>query len=225
MRENSYLIVDFDSTFVKLEALEEIARCALEKNPNKEKIQEEIENITQQGMRGEVSFGDSLKKRLALFSANKDDIDQVSIKIKENITESFLENKDFFQKNGKNIFIVSGGFQDCIYPVTDDFKIPRENVLANEFKFNSEGDVLGINQEKLASKTQGKVRQIENLKLKGLVFVVGDGWTDFEIKREGFADFFLAFTENIRRLNVIELADREVNSFNEVIDFLNFAEN
>jgi len=105
MKENSYLIVDFDSTFVKLEVLEEIARCALEKNPNKEKIQEEIENITQQGMRGEVSFGDSLKKRLALFSANKDDIDQVNIKIKENITKSFLENRDFFKKT-ERIFLL-----------------------------------------------------------------------------------------------------------------------
>jgi D-3-phosphoglycerate dehydrogenase len=220
MNRDDYLIIDFDSTFIKLETLEEISKEALKNNSDRDKIQKEIEKITKQGMHGKLSFGESLKRRLALFSADKKDIDKINKKIKKNITESFLENKDFFQKHKKQIFVVSGGFKECIFPVTDEFGIPRENVLANDFKFNEKGEVTGIDENNLASKTQGKVRQVENLNLRGRIFVIGDGWTDFEIKREKQADYFLALTENVRRESVVELADGEVKEFGEVKDFL-----
>jgi D-3-phosphoglycerate dehydrogenase len=221
MKKDDYLIIDFDSTFIKLETLEELAREALLENPEKENIQDEIEKITKQGMYGKLSFGDSLKRRLALFSANRENVEKVVDKIKKNISESFKKNKDFFKKNGKNIFVISGGFKECIFSISDDFGIPRENVLANDFEFNSEGLIIGINEENLASKTQGKVRQVENLDLKGKIFVIGDGWTDFEIKREKQADYFLVFTENVRRKSVVDLADKEVKEFGEVISILN----
>jgi D-3-phosphoglycerate dehydrogenase len=220
MKSDDYLIIDFDSTFIKLETLEEISKEALKDNPEKEKIQKEIEKITKQGMHGKLSFGESLKRRLALFSADRKDIDKINKKIKKNITDSFLKNKDFFKKYGKQIFVISGGFKECIFPVTDDFGIPRKNVLANDFKFDAEQRIIGIDENNLASKTQGKVRQAENLNLKGRIFVIGDGWTDFEIKREHQADYFLAFTENVRRESVVELADKEVKSFGEVKKFL-----
>lgn len=220
MNNSDYLIIDFDSTFVKLETLEEISKEALKNNLERNKIQKKIEEITKQGMHGKISFADSLKKRLALFSADKNDINRVSKKIKNNITESFLENKVFFRKHGKQIFVISGGFRECIFPVTDEFGIPRENVLANDFRFNQKDRVVGINENNLASKTQGKVRQAENLNLKGRIFVIGDGWTDFEIKRERQADYFLAFTENVRRESVVKLADKEVRGFGEVREFV-----
>lgn len=221
MKSDDYLIIDFDSTFIKLETLEEISKEALRDNPVKDKIQKEIEKITKQGMHGKLSFGESLKRRLALFSADKKDINKINKKIKKNITNSFLKNKDFFKKYGKRIFVISGGFKECIFPVTDDFGIPRENVLANDFKFDTEEKIIGIDENNLAGKTQGKVRQAENLNLKGRIFVIGDGWTDFEIKREHQADYFLVFTENIRRESVVDLADGEVANFQEVIEFIN----
>ena len=61
---------------------------------------------------------------------------------------------------------------------------------------------------------------MEALNLKGTIFVVGDGWTDYEIKREEEADYFLAFTENVSRQSVIELADKKVDNFNDVISFI-----
>lgn len=220
MNSNDYLIIDFDSTFIKLETLEEISKEALKSNPKSEEIQNKIEEITKKGMKGEISFTESLRSRLKLFSANKNDIEKVNQKIQNNITDSFLKNKDFFKKHGKQIFVISGGFRECIFPVSDEFGIPRENVLANDFKFSKKGEIKGIDEDNLASKTQGKVRQTKNLNLKGQVFVIGDGWTDFEIKRERQADYFLAFTENVRRESVVELADQEVREFGEVREFV-----
>jgi D-3-phosphoglycerate dehydrogenase len=220
MKDDNFLVIDFDSTFIKLEALEEIAKEALINNPKKEEIQKEIEEITDKGMKGEISFSQSLQDRLVLFSANRADIEKVAVKIKENISDSFLENKDFFKKNGKQIFIISGGFKDCIFPVTDEFGIPRENILANEFLFNEQGEISGINEDNFLSQTQGKVKQVKALRLEGTVFAVGDGWTDYEIKREKAADYFLVYTENVSRQNVIELADKKVKNFSEVIKFI-----
>jgi len=220
MKENDYLIIDFDSTFVKVEALEEIAKEALRENPNRNEIQKKIEDITEKGMRGEISFSESLKNRLNLFSATRGDIEKVSKIIEKNITDSFLKNKEFIKNNSERIFIISGGFKECIFVVSDQFDIPRENVLANEFIFDEKGNIVGIDEDNLACQSQGKVRQTKGLKIDGRVFALGDGWTDFEIKREGAADFFLAFAENISRPSVVELADAEVESFDEVIDFI-----
>ena len=138
MNAGNFLVIDFDSTFVKLEALEEVAKEALKDNPKKNEIQKKIEEITKKGMRGEISFAESLRSRLKLFSASQSDVDKVARKIKENITDSFLDNKDFFEKNSQQIFVISGGFKECIFPVSDYFKISRENILANEFVFDSQ---------------------------------------------------------------------------------------
>ncbi len=80
--------------------------------------------------------------------------------------------------------------------------------------------LLELMKTTFLAKTQGKVKQVEALKLRGTVFAVGDGWTDYEIRREDEADYFLAFTENVSRKNVIDLADKEVRSFGEVIEFI-----
>lgn len=221
MKSDNFLVIDFDSTFVKLEALEEVAAEALKNNSEKDKIQDKIQEITQKGMRGEISFFDSLRSRLELFSATKEDVEKVAQKIKSNATESFLENKDFFKKYGEQVFIVSGGFKDLIFPVTDEFGIPRKNVLANDLYFDDKGMITGIDENNFASQTHGKVKLVESLNLKGKVFAIGDGWTDFEIKKENQADFFLAFTENVFRKSVVELANKEVKNFNEVIEFIN----
>ena len=59
MKNSDYLIIDFDSTFVKLETLEEIAKESLKGNSEKLAIQKKIAAITNQGMEGKISLSDS----------------------------------------------------------------------------------------------------------------------------------------------------------------------
>ena len=47
--------------------------------------------------------------------------------------------------------------------------------------------------------------------------MVGDGWTDAEVKIQGAADRFYAFTEIERRPKVIEVADAVAASLDEVL--------
>lgn len=66
----------------------------------------------------------------------------------------------------------------------------------------------------------GKIAAVRALNLDGEVVVIGDGFTNYQIKQSGAANKFLAFTENVKRDEVIAVADQTVKSFDEVINAL-----
>lgn len=216
----TYFIIDFDSTFIKIEALDKLAEITLSKNPEKEKILKEIIEITNQGMSGEIPFDISLSKRLALFQPNKNHLHKLVKILKKNITTSIEKNKKFFREYKNNIYIITGGFKDYVFPVIKSFGLDLDHVLANEFIFNENGRVVGFNKKNLLSQAGGKVRQVKELKLKGNICVIGDGYTDYEIKEKGVAHKFIAFCENVKRENVIKKADHTVSNFHEIISLL-----
>ena len=55
------------------------------------------------------------------------------------------------------------------------------------------------------------------MKLDGIVHIIGDGYTDYEIKKENYADYFYLYTENIKRKSLIKKADFLLKSFDEFI--------
>ena len=50
--------------------------------------------------------------------------------------------------------------------------------------------------------------------------MIGDGYTDYEIKKEGYADFFYLFTENKERKALVKYADYSLKSLDEFIDII-----
>ncbi len=68
MKLNKYFVIDFDSTFTKVEALDVLADISLKDHPEKEKRKKQIVEITNQGMDGSISFRESLERRLNLLS-------------------------------------------------------------------------------------------------------------------------------------------------------------
>ena len=53
------------------------------------------------------------------------------------------------------------------------------------------------------------------------IIIVGDGYTDYEIKKFNVAKYFLAYTAHVKRDNVVKNADAVCNDFYDVIKFLN----
>lgn len=213
----TYFIIDFDSTFVRIEALDKLAEIALSKHPLKEKRTKEVEEITAQGMRGEIPFDVSLAQRLELFSASKKDIELLVKILKKNITPSMVRNKEFFRLYKDSIYIISGGFKEYIAPLFAPFGIDESHILANEFIFDKKGRVTGFDTKNLLSKERGKVKQIQKLHLRGTIYVIGDGYTDFQIKEEGSANKFFVFCENIKRESVSAHADYSLPNFDEFL--------
>ncbi|MEK7079472.1 MAG: HAD-IB family phosphatase [Patescibacteria group bacterium] len=217
MNQQNYYLIDFDSTFIKLEILEEIAKISLRNNPKKKEILQEIVSICNAGMEGTISFHESLSRRLSLLKMNRKDLPQVIEVLKNNITPSILKNKEFFKKNKERVYIISGAFKECILPITSRFGIPESHILANSFVFDKNDNIVGTDPNNPLSYRHGKVKVVKSLGLKGKIIVLGDGYTDYEIKKEGAADIFIAFTENVKRVNIISKADYEVKNFDEFL--------
>lgn len=220
METKKYFIIDFDSTFVKGEGLDQFAEIVLRGNPKMVEIVRSIKQLTTLGMEGKISFEESLKKRLRLIKGTRKDIEKNVRRLKKNISVSIKRNKEFFKLYRDNIFIISGGFEEFIIPITSPFGIPKDHVLANRFVFNKQGQIVGCDEKNPLAHSNGKVKVIKSLKLKGKIYVIGDGHTDYLIKKAGLATKFIAFTENIAREAVINKADIVAPSFDEFL-FIN----
>src|SRR5689334_16258300 len=112
MDKNAYFIIDFDSTFIKVEALDELAAISLSKSLGKKVKLDEIQNLTRKAMDGEISFRDSLVKRIALLNADLSHIEKLVKVLKRKISKSIISNKEFFKNYSSQIIIISGGFKE-----------------------------------------------------------------------------------------------------------------
>jgi D-3-phosphoglycerate dehydrogenase len=217
MKLNKYFVIDFDSTFTKSEAFDVLADISLKDHPDFEKIRSEIVAITNQGMDGSISFRESLEKRIKLLAPNKRHLEQLVVVLSGMVSESFKRNREFFQTYADHIYIISNGFHAFIDPVVTEFGIKPENILANRFVFDEHGNVTGFDKENPLSQNNGKVEQLKRLNLPGDVYVIGDGYTDYEIKHAGLANKFFAFTENVEREKVLTKADHIAPSLDEFL--------
>lgn len=217
MKPNKYFVIDFDSTFTKVEAFDALADISLKGHPDKKSIKKQIEDLTNQGMDGSLSFRESLEQRLQLLSPNKQHLEQLVTVLKGMVSESFKRNRTFFEKNADHIYIISNGFHAFIDPIVTEFGVKKENIFANKFHFNEKGEVTGFDKENPLSANNGKVEQLKRLNLPGDVYVVGDGYTDYEIKHSGLANKFFAFTENVERDNILNKADHITPSLDEFL--------
>lgn len=217
---NKNIIIDFDSTFVSVEALDELAKIALANNLQQQQILQQIITITKQGMDGQISVKESLNLRMKLFQANKQHVEILISKLMQQITPSIKRNIGFFKQFASNIYIVSSGFKEYIQPVVATFAIEPNHVFANNFIYDEEGNICGIDLTNPLSGDQGKVQVVNDLKLSGETIVIGDGYTDYEIKKFGAAKYFYVYTENVYRESVVAHADFIVPNFDEFL-FLN----
>lgn len=217
MEENRYYVIDFDSTFTKVEALDVLGEISLAGQENKEEILKEVEELTNQGMGGGLSFRESLEKRLELLKAHKKHLPALVETLKEHVSTSFVRNKSFLEEHHEDIFIISNGFKEFIVPIVQEYGIRAENVFANTFEFDEQGRIVGFDRNNRLSGNNGKVEQLKSIDLKGDVHVIGDGYTDYEIKAAGLANKFYAFTENVERDNILEKADHITPSLDEFL--------
>jgi D-3-phosphoglycerate dehydrogenase / 2-oxoglutarate reductase len=209
-------ILDFDSTLVSVESLDELARISLGDQPDKELKLARLHAITNQGMNGGLPFDESLRRRLELFQANRGHVAQLVHLLKDAITDSALELEDWFEDNIDNIYIVSGGFADYIIPIAKELGIPASHVFANKFVYDASGTIVGFDESLPTSRPGGKAAQVALLELPDPVIMIGDGFTDYEVRAKGAAAEFWAFTQHASRPSVVERADRVLESFEEV---------
>ena len=212
-----YLVFDFDSTFTQVEGLDELAEIALAGRPDAAERVAQIKALTDQGMAGEIGFQESLSRRLALLAANRAHLAPLVARLHGKVSESIRRNGDFFRQYAERIYVVSSGFREFIEPVVAEFGIAPGHVLANTFTYDAAGNITGCDQGNVLSGDGGKIQQLRDLQLDGPVYVLGDGYTDYQIREAGLAKRFYAYTENVARPSVVARADQVLPTFDEFL--------
>jgi D-3-phosphoglycerate dehydrogenase len=219
MLNNKILIFDFDSTFIQVETLDVLAELVLKHDNEKSKKLKKISDVTNAAMNGEIDFPTALKNRPQILSMTKMDIENITQKISKMVSKSIKNNQDFFLSNAEKIWIVSGGFKEIIVPIVKEFGIPSERVLANTFIYDSD-IVAGCDESNNLFMDKGKILAIESHEISGKKFMIGDGYTDYEVFENGTADHFIYFSENVCRDSVRKLTDLQATSFEDVLQII-----
>jgi D-3-phosphoglycerate dehydrogenase len=215
-------IFDFDSTFIKVEALDVLCEVIYEDSTAGVQILNEIQRLTNLGMEGKLSLKESLTSRIQLLQANRDHLGTTIEELKKKVTASVIRNRSFFKQHRDNIYIISNGFKEIIIPIVQEYGIKPEHVLANTFKFDHDGKIIGFDEKDELCENQGKVKKIKSLNLKGEAIMIGDGYTDYETLEGGAVSKFFAFTENVSRKIVVDKADRIAPSLDEILYDLSY---
>lgn len=208
-----HYIFDFDSTLVSIESLDVLIGKALSDRTDKHAVLRRIAPITEKGMTGLLPFEESIRQRCAMSKIHTSHVTSLQQEIVSHTSPSIIAARDFFRTYAHDIFIVSGGFEELIFPVATWLGISHDHVFANRFVYDSEGFVQDIDWTRKTSRSGGKADVVRSLTLPGVIFVLGDGVTDCDIVRAGAADYFIVYTEHVRRESMIALAHAEMPSF------------
>lgn len=210
-------VFDFDSTLTKVEALDVLAEISLANNPKKSEIIQQIIDITNLGIDGEISFTESLKRRINLLDAKKYDLEQLVVNLREQISQSIERNKEFFEKYAEDIYVISCGFKEFIDPIVEEYNIPSERVFANTFCYDENDNIVGFDGDNVLSQHNGKIQCLRDLNLDGEIQVIGDGYSDYVTREAGVADKFFAYTENVQREKTTSNADHVAPNLDEFL--------
>jgi D-3-phosphoglycerate dehydrogenase len=210
-------IFDFDSTLTRVEALDVLAEITLANHPKREEIIKEIIEITNRGIDGEVSFTESLDRRIHLLHAKKSDLIDLIVALKKQVSVSIEKNKEFFEKHADDIYVISAGFKEFIIPIVAEYNIPEDRVYANTFEYDGNDVIVGFDRENPLSVHNGKIKCLRDLNLEGEIQVIGDGYSDAVTREAGVAHKFFAYTENVTRNKTIENADHIAPNLDEFL--------
>ena len=199
-RKKKLLIADMDSTIIKEESLDELA-----KQIGKEK---EISFITNEAMNGRIDFKKALLERVAILKGKSGNILEI---LKKNVTinEGARELIKTMNMNGSVTVLVSGGFTFLTEYLREilEFKYTHANslqIIHNEFqKSEITGKIEGKILDKKA-KNEYLKKYIKKYKLDNSdTICVGDGANDIEmIKNAGLGVAFNGKETLIKAANI-----------------------
>jgi phosphoserine phosphatase len=210
---------DVDSTVVKTEGIDLMGKCF--------GVMKEIAELTHKAMNGNVKFQDAMADRLQLMADHgmtKEGLEECVVR--EGVPQwspGVQEVVKMFHKQGTDVYLVSGGFKNMLYPLALDLHIPHNKVYANEVLFDEDGKYTGFDRSNPTSASGGKPKVLSMMKRKHgykTMIMFGDGATDMDARTQGPAAAFIGFGGVTVRPNIKTGADWFITHFQEILDVL-----
>jgi phosphoserine phosphatase len=166
-----YLVMmDMDSTLIQNEVIDDLAVAA--------GVGEQVSEITESAMRGELDFTESLRRRVALLAGSSIEIlEDVANKI--TLTPGAEEMINQFAKSGFKTCVVSGGFDVIIEKIVkklgiDSFKANTLEIKDGKLTGQLLGEILDAQ-----GKRQALIEMAEFYAIPlGCTIAIGDGAND-----------------------------------------------
>ena len=196
-----HVFIDVDSCLVGIEGIDELARM--------NNCIDEVEESTKAAMNGDVPFDTVFENRLAIIKPHAADLLRVGEMYLENITPNACDIIRRLKLGAATVWLISGGYDEAIYPLADFVGVERKNVLANHLVFNTNDEYQGFDRTNPLCRKMGKRECITKLKEEGLVIgkvaIIGDGVSEMETK--GVVDMCIGFGGHVTRDKVKNRAD------------------
>jgi len=203
---------DCDSTLSEIEGVDELA------NARGPEIKQQIIDLTNQAMSGEVAIEEIFGKRLDIIQPTVAACEEVGQLYIDKVSKGAKEVIAELQSQGWKVVIISGGFVQPIEPFAKYLGI--EEIYAVPLYFDENGNYLKF-AESPTTRNGGKPEIIKNLIEKynpETSIMVGDGVSDLEC--QGIATKFIGYGEYEIRSKVKERAELFALNFEELTNIL-----
>lgn len=217
MSDTANWIFDFDSTFVRVEALDELAEIALAGRADRDTVLGSIREITNLGMEGRLAIDESLRRRMSLLAIQPDMLPKLVQRLVDNLTPSFARGMERLRSMRERVWIVSGGFHEWIDPVAEAVGLRHDRVIANRLRARADGLLEIDPAASPCAVDAGKAHAIRAAGVPRPRVMVGDGITDWQVREHGACERFVCLTEVVRREPVAARADVVAANLDEVL--------
>ena len=195
------VVFDCDSTLSAVEGIDLLAE--------KHGVKEEVEELTHRAMNGHGSFAEALALRLSLVRPLKEDLVWLGQEYIKRIVPGTKELISDLKKEGRDIYIISGGFEAALRIFTKHINVYESHLFSNVLLFDQDGKYVGLDQKNPLSRDYGKRTVLKKISSLGSTLFVGDGVTDLEAK--DVVDLFVGFGG----VKVRDLVKKEADVFLE----------
>ncbi|KAH8406865.1 hypothetical protein KR222_008795 [Zaprionus bogoriensis] len=217
IKQSDIVCFDVDSTVICEEGIDELAEFCGKGS--------EVARVTKEAMGGSMSFQDALRIRLNIIRPSQQ---QVADFIKQRPSTLSRNVKRFvaqLKADGKQVFLISGGFDCLIAPVAGELGIPLSDMYANKMLFDYKGAYDSFDTSQPTSRSGGKAEAIgairKRLAAGGdsaaplLITMIGDGATDLEAVPP--ANHFIGYGGNVVRAEVYRRAQYYITDFEQLM--------
>lgn len=195
-----HIYFDFDSTLVRVETLDELARVR--------GVFEEVKKMTDASMNGEVRLEEVMPKKMALINPT---CEMMGAFFAESLRQDvFVPGvQALFQRlreDGWIIRVLTANFHEVVDPFARHLGIDVNDVFANRLRFYEDKSYAGIEEGSTLLLSDGKGRVLREVRSKEAWTVfVGDSVSDLSCK--GACDRMIGFGGVVARLRVQAEAD------------------